>query len=224
MHDCGVNVNFVFQFVQVSLGTKLKSLTIKRHSRVYDLSSLYRFVQMRGPNLKGFAEMAVAKREVFSTPHTSTSANQSSKVGRSLEHADNGSQSTAVEGTHSAHKEMGNGGARWEGRTSHHLHGDSAILHGADGAYSGERAQVEHHPKPGSDKRTQRLGSGSDRSTQRLDSGPDTVKRSPRVRGSHSESEAAGSVSGDSGSVRTRAGKSISPENTQLVTIWPLRF
>ena len=47
----------------------MKGLSVKRHSKVYDLNHVYRFIRMRGPGLKGFAEMAVSNRDEFGTPH-----------------------------------------------------------------------------------------------------------------------------------------------------------
>lgn len=50
--------------MQVSLGTKLKKqLSLRsRSGKVYDTQTSYHFIQMRGPKLKGFAEMAVIRR------------------------------------------------------------------------------------------------------------------------------------------------------------------
>ena len=51
--------------VQVSLTSKLKKqLTLRsKSSKIYDVQRSYHFIQMRGPKLKGFAEMAVIKRD-----------------------------------------------------------------------------------------------------------------------------------------------------------------
>ena len=51
-------------WLQVSLGTKLKKqLSLKSKSgKVYDTQTSYHFIQMKGPKSKGFAEMAVIRR------------------------------------------------------------------------------------------------------------------------------------------------------------------
>ena len=54
-----------FCLIQPSMGGKLMKLTsaLGKKSRVDDLSHTYHFVQMRGPDGKGFAEMAVSRVE-----------------------------------------------------------------------------------------------------------------------------------------------------------------
>ena len=42
-------------------------MSVKRSSRIYDFNHTYQFIQMRGPNLKGFAEMAVGKAGTHET-------------------------------------------------------------------------------------------------------------------------------------------------------------
>lgn len=68
-----VHVKYCFQ---VSLGSKLKKqLSLRsKSSKVYDTQSSYHFIQMRGPKLKGFAEMAVIRRDAsyFEQPGTVT--------------------------------------------------------------------------------------------------------------------------------------------------------
>ncbi|XP_064400419.1 uncharacterized protein KIAA0930 homolog isoform X2 [Halichondria panicea] len=50
---------------KTNIASKLRRLTFKsRNSRVFDLSTPYHFVRMRGPHLKGFAEVAVWKKDV----------------------------------------------------------------------------------------------------------------------------------------------------------------
>ena len=58
---------------QVTLSAKLKRLSLKpRNSRIYSFSQSYRFIQMRGPKLKGFAEMAVLKHHLTKSLHQGT--------------------------------------------------------------------------------------------------------------------------------------------------------
>ena len=52
--------------MQVPLSSKLKRISAihKHSSRMYEYSHAYKFIRMRGPDLKGFAEMAVWKGAV----------------------------------------------------------------------------------------------------------------------------------------------------------------
>ena len=56
--------------LQVPITERLKKMSVKRSSKVYDSNRTYRFIQMRGPGLKGFAEMAVSRHDGTAPSHT----------------------------------------------------------------------------------------------------------------------------------------------------------
>lgn len=63
----------ILTFYQANIASKLKRLTFKtRNARVFDLSTPYHFVRMRGPHLKGFAEVAVRKQDLSLEPSVPT--------------------------------------------------------------------------------------------------------------------------------------------------------
>ncbi len=66
LHSCVFyHVWKLYPCTQTNIASKLRRLTFKsRNSRVFDLSTPYHFVRMRGPHLKGFAEVAVWKKDV----------------------------------------------------------------------------------------------------------------------------------------------------------------
>ena len=75
-------------------------MSAKRSSRIYDFNHTYQFIQMRGPNLKGFAEMAVTKakdHEAVDHPMTPIQLlSKNPKYSPQLKHTGSGGSSTGA--------------------------------------------------------------------------------------------------------------------------------
>ncbi len=209
---------------QVPLSAKLKSLSIKRPSRVYDLNYSYRFIQMKGPKLKGFAEMAVAKREVFSIPHVhSTPGDLWKKPSHSSQHhvsKRRESHDTVFERTCETGEERSNGLAkegdrvRTRGSSTSEIETDFPTLPGTNMSPSSsvkEEAFVRYHMSS-----TGKRMPGQDSDT----SGRDTAKQSPRKRGSHSESMMTGSAPPEGGAVKSKTGRVPVNEQCDVYSVY----
>ncbi len=173
---------------------------------------------MRGPNLKGFAEMAVTKCELFSVPHTyRTSADpwkNSPVASRGARHQDPGIREATLERTSETEKERTNG--RGDGVATPYTHStkaraDFSIPPGTampSGTKKG--TQVEYHVPRGGFRRAQSLKND--------DCSQDAVmKRGLGRLHSRSRSEAAGSVSVDSGASKAKAGLFAGPLRGEIL-------
>ena len=77
--------------LQVPLSTKLKKLSVIHKRGMHNFERMYKFIPMRGPEQKGFAEMAVWKGAVVQ-PRSSSSVTPRNHVSSGIEKVQNKEQ------------------------------------------------------------------------------------------------------------------------------------